>query len=308
MTLSPAPLLTNGATHSAQSFRMMIRDLAGGSEGVTQGGDLKVAPLAVPAGGVQIGDGSAIIQGRASPSQGHYTAYNIGSETLRIAPAASLLRCDLVVLRVQDPQYEGSRDPAKDPVVFFDVIPNVSLTQTELPPGYSGIPLARIMMPINTGTVTASMITDLRQVANPRRDRQIYTASPVGDQDWPGNEKGQWVAWPPVARWNIKVPPWAVSMRAVMTIAGVQVMKGSVWGGSGFQLGAAQGQSVWFETGSASRIHMISADTVEIPAAMRGTTQPLQAMVSLDQNNAGVLQADIATTAIADIEFEEGTY
>ncbi|MFB7649462.1 hypothetical protein ACFC0S_15600 [Streptomyces sp. NPDC056084] len=308
MTLSPAPLLTTGATHSAQSFRMMIRDLAGGSEGVTQGGDLRVSPLTVPAGGVQVGDGSAIIQGRAVPSQGHYTAYNIGSQVVPIAPTGAAARNDLIVLRVLDPQYEGGRDPAKDPIVFFDVIPGVPPLIQQVPAGYSAIPLAVVYMPANTATVTAAMIKDLRQVANPRRLGRTYTASPAGDQDWPGNPQGQWVAWPPVARWDIPVPAWAVSLRAQMTIAGVQVMKGSVWGGSAFKIGAVQGQSVWFETGSASRIHLISADTVAVPAAMRGTTQSLQALVSLDVNNAGVLQADVATTAIATVEFEEGIY
>ncbi|MGW2860976.1 hypothetical protein [Streptomyces sp. NPDC001205] len=308
MTLSPAPLLTNGATHSAQSFRMMIRDLARGGEGVTQGSDLKVSPMTVPAGGVQIGDGSAIIQGRASPWQGHYSAYNIGSATVQIAPTGANARNDLVVLRVLDPQYEGGRDPAKDAIVTFDVISGVPPVFASVPAGYSAIPLALINLPANTGTVSASMIRDMRQVANPRRTSRVYTASPSADQDWPGNRAGEWAAWPPAARWDIQVPPWAVTMRVEMTIAGVQVMKGSVWGGSAAKVGSLQAQSVWFETGSASRIHLISADTVAVPAAMRGTTQSLQALVSLDQNNAGVLQADVATTAIARVEFEEGIY
>ena len=36
MTLAQAPLLVDGATHSAQTFRMMIKDLSRGMEGITE--------------------------------------------------------------------------------------------------------------------------------------------------------------------------------------------------------------------------------------------------------------------------------
>ena len=48
MALFPRPLLTIGATHSAQQFRMMVRDLANGAEGNTQ--LLRVRANAVNAG------------------------------------------------------------------------------------------------------------------------------------------------------------------------------------------------------------------------------------------------------------------
>jgi hypothetical protein len=55
-------------------------------------------------------------------------------------------------------------------------------------------------------------------------------------------------------------------------------------------------------------MNVICADTINIPAAMRGTPQLLQSMVALDNAAAGYLQADILTTAIADVEFEEGVF
>ncbi len=69
MTLAQAPLLVDGATHSAQTFRMMIRDLSRGGEGITEAADLKVTPLPVPGAGVQIADGSAVIRGQANAWQ-----------------------------------------------------------------------------------------------------------------------------------------------------------------------------------------------------------------------------------------------
>ncbi|KPC96291.1 hypothetical protein ADL27_04425, partial [Streptomyces sp. NRRL F-6602] len=81
MALAPVPIATKNAEHSAQQFRMMIKDLARGNQGVTEGDDMKVTALATPGAGVQISDGSAVIAGKVSPVQGFYTAYNIGSDT-----------------------------------------------------------------------------------------------------------------------------------------------------------------------------------------------------------------------------------
>ena len=225
-----------------------------------------------------------------------------------IAPTGATARTDLVVLRVEDPEYEGTRNPATDDIGYFTVVSNVSSTTTQPPAGMTAIPLARIAIPANTGTVTGAMITDLRSIANPRRTRQIYTASPSGDQNWTGNN-GAWAVWPAAASWNIDVPAWAVTARIVMNIAAVQVMTSSVWGQAAFKLGTVQGQSVNFDTGKpdgSERINMISADTLAVPATLRGTTVSLQSLISFNADNPGILQADIATTAVADVEFEEG--
>lgn len=310
MALIQPPMLTNGGTHPARAFRMMIRDMSRGAQGVTEGNDLKVSPLATAGAGVRVGDGSAIIRG-ATWGQGHYTQYNVGDAAVPVAPTGASARSDLVVLRVEDQEYEGNRNPATQDVGYFHVIPGVSGTATTAPVGMTAVPLARLDIPANTATITAAMIKDLRGIANPRTSRHIYTASPTGNQNWAGNAAGTWVAWPAAAWWNVPVPAWAVRARLIMNIAGVQVLTGGVWGASAFKLGTLQGQSVQFDTGSvvgdkSQRIPMISADTLAIPASMRGTTQSLQALVSLQSSNPGVLQADVATTAYVDVEFEEG--
>src|SRR5690348_7564275 len=125
MTLFQAPILTNGATHSAQQFRMLVRDLARGAEGTTQGDDLKVTALGTPGSSVQIADGSGIIRSKANSFGGSYAACNIGTATVAIAPTGGSIRSDMVVLRVLDPEYEGSLNPATDPIMYFDVLSNV---------------------------------------------------------------------------------------------------------------------------------------------------------------------------------------
>ncbi|MGW1801589.1 hypothetical protein ACWCQN_38140 [Streptomyces sp. NPDC001984] len=311
MTLIQPPMMVNGGIHPARTMRMMIRDLSRGSQGVTEYNDLKVTQQTTPGAGVQVADGSGVVRG-AAWGQGSYTQYNVGTATVNIAPTGASGRTDMVVLRVLDPEYEGSLNPATDDIGFFSVVSNVSATATAPPAGMTAIPLARITIPANTATVTNAMITDLRGIANPRRDRQIYTASPSGDQNWAGNKDGTYVSWPPAARWTITVPVWAVRARIIFTVAAANVLTGSVFGHAAFKLGSVQGQGINFDTGPfvsgdrAQRVNLISADTLVIPASMRGTPQLLQALVALDNAAAGTLRADVATTAIADVEFEEG--
>ena len=105
MTLYPRPILTNGATHSAEQFRMLVRDLARGAEGVTEGDDLKVTQRGTPGAGVTISDGSGVVKGRISTFQGHYSVCNQGSDDLDIAATGGSVRSDMVILRVEDPEY-----------------------------------------------------------------------------------------------------------------------------------------------------------------------------------------------------------
>ncbi|MET9318805.1 hypothetical protein ABZX75_01185 [Streptomyces sp. NPDC003038] len=306
MTLTPVPLLTNGGTHSAQSFRMMIRDLARGSEGVTEGNDLKVTPLTVPAGGVLVGDGSGVVRGRAVPWQGHYTAYNIGTEQVPIAPTGGTPRTDLVVMRVLDPEYEGNRNPAKDKIVYFDVIPGVSATATAPPPGFSAIPLARINLPANTGTITAAMITDLRRIANPRRDRRIhmirgfpYSQSPTAADKWSD--------WPAEGRVQIEIPTWAVTCNLVTQI-GVR-FSGNPYTRLRHKFGTMFGAEITMDDDAVtgwSRENIFLGDSPQITPALRGTTQWLSIQTNPMPGSKFTLDVNGASNLIFDVEFVEG--
>ncbi|GAA3304817.1 hypothetical protein GCM10020295_56920 [Streptomyces cinereospinus] len=70
MTLVQPPMLTHGGTHPARAFRMMVRDLARGNQGVTEANDLKVRQLSAPGAGVRVGDGSSVIRGAAWGGRG----------------------------------------------------------------------------------------------------------------------------------------------------------------------------------------------------------------------------------------------
>ncbi|MFF4606092.1 hypothetical protein ACFY12_25545 [Streptomyces sp. NPDC001339] len=308
MTLAQAPLLVDGATHSAQTFRQMIKDLSRGQEGVTEAPALKVAPLPVPGAGVQVGDGSAVVRGKANMWQGSYTAYNIGATTVPVAPTGATPRSDLVVLRVTDPEYEGALDPAADAINTFEVIPNVAKTATAVPPGVTGIPLARLDLPANTGTVTAAMIQDLRKVANPRRERTLYSAYPSQrSKAW--QDDGQYHTWPTEARWMIPVPEWATKAIIVVTLAGLRLDFADVYGVMHLILGDVVGQGTVIDDDQGKAIRRttaVVADTLTVPAEYRGTNRSLFLRTRMDTEDKGDLSVDEGTSIVADVEFTEG--
>ncbi|CQR59170.1 hypothetical protein [Streptomyces leeuwenhoekii] len=314
MALVPVPIATLGAEHSAQQFRMMIKDLARDNQGVTTGSDLKVTALATPGGAVQIGDGSAVIAGKVSPVQGYYNAYNIGSDTVQIAATGSTSRSDMLVLRVEDPEYEGDRDPATDPIVFFEVIPNVSSTATTVPAGYSAIPLARIDIPSSTATITNAMIKDLRQIANPRRERILtpyYFPGPL--QEISGTST-TWKTHPNVTMATLAIPSWAATAKVVFSATNIRLAEGAIFAGFRFMLGSTEAvQEVRIDDNqgtSARRVYVEIVETIDLTttagAAMRGTNQPFRARMRTDAFNDGKIGADSLTSYKIDVEFLEG--
>ncbi|MGP3737904.1 hypothetical protein ACTWJ9_33515 (plasmid) [Streptomyces sp. GDS52] len=313
MALAPVPIATKGAEHSAQQFRMMIKDLARDNQGVTTGTDLKVTALPTPGAGVQIGDGSAVIAGKKSPVQGYYNAYNIGTDTVSVAATGGVGRSDMLVLRVEDPEYEGTRDPKKDPIVFFEVIPNVSSSATAVPAGYSAIPLARIDLPASTATITNAMVKDLRRIANPRRERILY---PYYAQDPLVEISGTsetWRTFPNLTMATIAIPAWAASAKVVFSAGGIRTAGGNVWGNFRFMLGtieAGQYVAIDDEGTTARRLYVEMVETIDLTttagAAMRGTSQAFRSRMRTRSSNAGRIGVDATTTFKIDVEFTEG--
>ncbi|MFJ2279218.1 hypothetical protein ACIOEZ_34280 [Streptomyces sp. NPDC087866] len=314
MTLNPVPIATTGATHTAQQFRMMIRDLARNNQGITTGLDLKVTALGTPGAGVQISAGSAVIAGAVSPIQGHYSAYNIGPDTVSISAAGGTPRSDMLVLRVEDPDYEGTRDPAVDPIVFWEVVPNVGSSATTVPSGYSAIPLARIDIPASTGTITNAMIKDLRKVANPRRERVPYPYYVTGSLTEISGTTAIWKFFPELTLATVPVPAWAAKAQVIFSVNGLRLSTGNVFGAFRFALGPIEAvQSVYIDDNGGTgvrRVNVTMAETIDLSttagAAIRGTNQAVQARMRTDPLNSGKIGVDSSTTFIADIEFLEG--
>ncbi|MFG2677058.1 hypothetical protein [Streptomyces sp. NPDC048445] len=315
MALNPVPIATTGASHTAQQFRMMIKDLSRDNQGVTTGLDLKVTALATPGAGVQISDGSGVIAGKVSPVQGYYSAYNIGSDTVNIASTGGTPRSDMLVLRVEDPQYEGTRNPATDPIVFWEVVPNVSSTATTVPSGYSAIPLARIDIPASTATITNAMIKDLRKVANPRRDRILTPYYVAGALTEISGTTSTWRTFPNFTLATLAIPSWAATAKVVFSVYGLRLTTGNVFGAFRFLLGSSLEavQSVYIDDNGGTgvrRIYVEMVETIDLTttagAALRGTNQTIKPRMRTDSLNTGKIGADTSTTFKIDVEFLEG--
>ncbi|MFF8610798.1 hypothetical protein ACF06X_33370 [Streptomyces sp. NPDC015346] len=309
MALFPAPILTNGATHSAQQFRMLVRDLSLGAEGITQGSDLKVTQLATPGGAVQVGDGSGVIRGKVNAFQGTYAVCNVGSATVTIAPTAGTPRSDLVIVRVEDPDYEGTRDPAVDPVTYFEVIPNVSSTATTIPDGRTGIPLARIDIPASTATITDAYIKDVRKIAVPRTQRTLL---PVQSPTAASTELGASTTYAYFSThpgWNVAVPDWASQAIISVRASQARLSTANFYGGIRATFGASLTlQFVTIDDNGGTGVRRAPfevADTLTIPASYRGTTQLLRVQAAGYSGNTGRINVDGSSTFIADVQFTE---
>lgn len=308
MALFPRPLLTNGARHPAQQFRMMIRDLARGAEGITEGDDLKVTQRTTPGGGVVIGDGSGVIQGRANPFQGHYSICNVGAVDQPIAATGASPRSDLLIIRVEDPEYEGSLNPAVDQIVYPQIIPNVSSSATTIPDGRTGITLARIDIPANTSTITNAMITDLRRIANPRRERSLLIQTPTALSANIGGTSGTWTNFSTAPGWNIPIPVWASRVVFSLSIGQIRYNTAYFYGAVRATFGGALTvQSVMLDDNQSSvrRSTVVFGDTLTLPDSYRGTTQTLRYQACGYAGNNGFVGVDVVSTLIADVEFTE---
>jgi hypothetical protein len=310
MSLFPRPILTNGATHSAQQFRMLVRDLARGNEGVTEGDDLKVSQRSTPGGGVLIGDGSAVIKGRDDPFQGHYAVCNIGAVDWDIAPATTP-RSDMLIIRINDPEYGGGLDPAVDDIVYPEVISGVSSSATAIPDGRTGIPLARIDIPASTGTITDAMITDLRSIANPRRQRTLLTQSPTGLSTDISGTSGTFSNFSTAAGWPVAIPGWAT--KAIMSLSAGQIRYNTAafFGGLRATLGSSvtvQPVNLDDNSSGTRRGTIVLGDTITLPWLYRTTTQTLRFQAAGYTGNSGKVGVDASTTLVADIEFIEAPW
>nr|WSZ96823.1 hypothetical protein OH820_15180 [Streptomyces sp. NBC_00857] len=306
MTLVQPPMMVHGGNHPARAMRLMIRDLARGRQGIVEAGDMKVRPLEAPGPGVRVGAGSALIHG-ARPWQGAYTQSNIGDAVVDIPPAGPFARTDLLVLRIEDPEFEGDRDPVREDIGYFHLVQDVDRETTTVPRGMTGIPLARVTLPRSTAAVTADMITDLRQLACPRTERTLHTVHPDNTEKVPADH-GHWAAWPKDAAWDLDIPEWATTATIVITLSGLRAEAGSIYAELRTRLGERNAlPTVVDDDGTTTRRSTVTlADTFAVPPAYRGTHQNLTVQINqIDKYGDGDLSVAKGTTVTADIQFTE---
>lgn len=332
----PAPWFVDGALHSAEVARVLAYAATHGEEGVILPHHLRVRALAVPGQAIRVYAGAAAIRNRYPGGSWYqtYVGHSPTEHTVDVSPTGSSgRRSDLIVARVVDPQYPGTPEPA-DPTdfqyIYTDIIENVPAgTQTvaELGLNIPAIELARIDFPPNTATVTQDMITDLRRVANPRKDRIVQMRTTFGgvQELTHRGDSGDMRAWPNLSQaaqgqiW-MRVPEWASRANIIGTWGQVRAAHNTnTWGQLRVGL---EGNGLWVGTretrfterdGFSGRKHYVSGGEVTIPEAMRGELvdvvfQGRRAMDSPTGGDFVAVAVDEHSMVVADVEFLESSY
>lgn len=322
------------AQHSREVARMLVYVGAQGAEGIIGIGDLVVRAQTPTTGSVQVLPGACVILDRYAG--GAYQSYACRLPTtdtpITVDPTTtSTARSDLVIARVEDPMPAGSTTqpyPNGDtrqvagPYVFSRVVKGVPAGTTDVHKvsGHtadSAITLARIDLPGNTTAVTQAMITDVRDMANPRSKMRMFGHSLVTAEAMALSataDTGQY--WPGLFIFGVDVPTWAA--RASVRFEWSQVLfpggsaAGKVWGrfGTDSTPGVFDTQrTIWDTTGTAgtSRASLSVADDVAIPAVMRGINITLSMRGSIGVGYAASVRPslDAASSISAMVNFIE---
>lgn len=298
MSLDPVPWFIGGeAEHSAESARALAWVATNGRTGVSKPGDLAVTPLRTPGGAVLVAPGGASIESTyAGASRQSYTVSNTQSAQVSIPPnngSSTVTR--YVGVEVNDPQYAGSYPADRTNGPYNRFVVRSSLRGGTHP----WIPLAAIRMPANTAAVTRRMISDVRELANPRRMERVHARPRISGDDikraielrakysdggeyFPGGGGSH-------NSFAVDVPDWAVMMIIEADWMSVRYQGGkAAWGsywmeyGTEYRAGGWPNKRQWeFSTqefgwdsaeSHTSKIGWRLMDTRSVPAKLRGKT------------------------------------
>lgn len=252
MALDPVPwFVGGGAAHSAATARNLAWNATGGKTGIATPTSLQVRQLPTPGAGVQVMPGGGMIESvYAGALQQSYTVRNDAADTVSIPVNQPTQRTYWVTVEVNDPTYAGQQPPSKKtgPYVFWRQRTTRQAVHPELL-------LAKVVVPANSPSITNSMITDMRTLANPRREEFVFGRPRVtaddyaaelnqriatGGEFFPGNYSSGSAASPNV--FELTVPEWAT-----------RVMIDASWMSVRYATGKNPYGSYWVEFGDEYR-------------------------------------------------------
>lgn len=216
MTFLPASVI-DGARTPAESLRRQLYASTGGRTGVALPSALKVTALATPGPAVVIAPGGASIVSNYPGAAGQsYAVYN--DSAFQVAVPANNTGAPInrhVWLTVRDPQYPGMPVPANPLTDLYMDVQVTAATITDRP----AYKLCAIVMPAGASTVTAGMITDTRDLANPQELTVRVPYLPGADINI--TKGGTYTAWAGAPQ-SIYVPDWTTHIVAAVHINGVE--------------------------------------------------------------------------------------
>jgi len=320
-------IIGEGAEVSVDVLRNFAYQSLGRAEGVGKPGDLKISATPTPSNQVAWANGSVAILNRAAGGDDQmYTALNrVGTPEIRSTIAStgsSGGRSDLVVARVEDPQYDwpaytDENDIQFGPYVFPRVIPGVAnniVRASQLGGTYaddSMYALARIDIPANTSTITNAMIKDLRRVGQPQREpyRRIWAPTDTVQSGISGGPR----TWFPRTNELLYCPEYATKLYLSVTVSQLRMtgnFQGRIraeygWNGVSTYLSTEDAGLHWENTAGTGRQTVQMAGTLAIPAEMRGKDHYVRTGTILNGGMSGNSIQDIWTTVTIDALFEE---
>lgn len=324
MPLRPVPWATSGGSDGRGGAENLV-ELAradtfvgsNGATGIVGINDLKVTALPTPGAAVRVVQGTAVIESKYPGvfGQSYVTQEQSYTDVPVAATGSASALTKYVYIMIEDTQYKGQvpADEKAGPYNSYQVT-------TDLPTFTPYILLATIEQPKSTASITNAMITDRREVANPRKWPETRTYALLsGDTTVLSNNTAypQGATWPVAVEdaWGeIPIPSWATRAKVIMMWTGVRTFDGNVFGGVWVQIGQTvnpsnkKTQRVAYNSANPSDVTrdvLVAADNVYIPAALRGTSQKFYPRGNRESSGAGRLSLDGGSSMVLQVEFLE---
>lgn len=223
----PVAWSIDGGKHRGELLRVLAFAATAGSEGIVQTTDCKVHQLATPGPQIEMDAGALLIRNRSANVRNQtYVANGRTPTRLDVTQTGGSSRQDLVVVRIEDPQYGSgfTKPPAGQEADWQYVkpfiiqgVPAGTSSAAALNLGYPAVALARLEIPAGTSVITNAMIKDLRKVAQPRRQRFVKSWRPTEYQDsntWPRGTMGLF----PRMELLVPCPEWASQIKMIVNV------------------------------------------------------------------------------------------
>jgi hypothetical protein len=315
MALEPAYAVDGGKVWGRMHRRALWLSTGGGT-GIVLPGDLRVKPRTPASGGVVISPGGGILRNDYVQDGGggrqSYAVYNNSDLDVPIASTGSGGgRTDYVGIRITDPEYGGATPPDPPNALYSSEV-----VLSAIPTSYPFLPLAKIVQPVSNATITAGMITAIREMAAARTlTKMLPLASTVSTPETLTSTTGEYFPNAIAVRY-FDIPSWAtrvqiraewVAVRHPGPASGYCWVRWGPWTGSTWTYATQTFRWDTSASGGEDRRTWLCVDEMAVPASVRGTSQPF----TLYARNDGTVtagnrpQVDVSSGSNLELRFLE---